>query len=104
MSWVQASLLARGLSRGWGSICRTALSGAPFAQVTTGWVFMDAGGKAGAFIAPLQDQATEAEGTPWPAYLGDGPCVSYFAIAVLKYRDQKQFTLERVCLVYSSRG
>ncbi|XP_052610594.1 evolutionarily conserved signaling intermediate in Toll pathway, mitochondrial [Peromyscus californicus insignis] len=34
MSWVQASLLARGLSRGWGGICRTALSGAPFAQVS----------------------------------------------------------------------
>lgn len=33
MSWVQVNLLARGLSRGWGSICRTALSGTPFAQV-----------------------------------------------------------------------
>ncbi|CAH6858017.1 evolutionarily conserved signaling intermediate in Toll pathway, mitochondrial [Phodopus roborovskii] len=33
MSWVQASLLARGLSRGWGGICSTALSGAP-AQVS----------------------------------------------------------------------
>ncbi|OBS79431.1 hypothetical protein A6R68_18182 [Neotoma lepida] len=34
MIWVQASLLARGLSRGWGGICRTALSGAPTAQVS----------------------------------------------------------------------
>ncbi|XP_021499512.1 evolutionarily conserved signaling intermediate in Toll pathway, mitochondrial [Meriones unguiculatus] len=34
MSWVHASLLARGLSRGWGSICRTALSGGPFAQLS----------------------------------------------------------------------
>lgn len=33
MSWVQASLLARGLSRGWGGICWTALSGATFTQV-----------------------------------------------------------------------
>uniref|UniRef100_A0A8I5ZQV7 Evolutionarily conserved signaling intermediate in Toll pathway, mitochondrial n=1 Tax=Rattus norvegicus TaxID=10116 RepID=A0A8I5ZQV7_RAT len=32
MSWVQVNLLARGLSRGWGSICRTVLSGTPFAQ------------------------------------------------------------------------
>lgn len=34
MSWVQVNLLARGLSRGWGSICRTALSGTPFAQLS----------------------------------------------------------------------
>ncbi|KAL1781386.1 evolutionarily conserved signaling intermediate in Toll pathway, mitochondrial isoform X1 [Sigmodon hispidus] len=33
MSWVQTSLLARGLSRSLGGICRTELSGAPFAQV-----------------------------------------------------------------------
>lgn len=34
MSWVQVNLLARGLSRGWGGICRTALSGTPFAQLS----------------------------------------------------------------------
>ncbi|XP_059863790.1 evolutionarily conserved signaling intermediate in Toll pathway, mitochondrial isoform X2 [Delphinus delphis] len=34
MSWAQAILLARGLSRGWGGICSTALTGAPFSQVT----------------------------------------------------------------------
>ncbi|CAO2635783.1 Evolutionarily conserved signaling intermediate in Toll pathway, mitochondrial [Lemmus lemmus] len=34
MSWVQARLLARGLSRGWGGICRTGLSEAPVAQVS----------------------------------------------------------------------
>lgn len=34
MSWVQAILLARGLSRGWGGICGAALTGAPFSQVT----------------------------------------------------------------------
>ncbi|KAM9731186.1 evolutionarily conserved signaling intermediate in Toll pathway, mitochondrial isoform 1-T2 [Dama dama] len=33
MSWAQAILLARGLSRGWGGICSTALTGAPFSQV-----------------------------------------------------------------------
>ncbi|XP_032321618.1 evolutionarily conserved signaling intermediate in Toll pathway, mitochondrial isoform X2 [Camelus ferus] len=33
MSWAQAILLARGLSRGWGGICGTALTGAPFSQV-----------------------------------------------------------------------
>ncbi|XP_007951803.1 evolutionarily conserved signaling intermediate in Toll pathway, mitochondrial [Orycteropus afer afer] len=33
MSWSQAILLARGLSRGWGSICGAALTGAPFSQV-----------------------------------------------------------------------
>ncbi|XP_073910136.1 evolutionarily conserved signaling intermediate in Toll pathway, mitochondrial isoform X3 [Castor canadensis] len=33
MSWVQASLLARGLCRGWGGICGAALTGAPFSQV-----------------------------------------------------------------------
>lgn len=31
------SLLARGLSRGWAGICRTALSGSPFAQVPRGF-------------------------------------------------------------------
>ncbi|XP_012585262.1 PREDICTED: evolutionarily conserved signaling intermediate in Toll pathway, mitochondrial [Condylura cristata] len=35
MSWVQAILLTRSLSRGWGSICRATLSGAPFSQVTS---------------------------------------------------------------------
>lgn len=35
MSWAQASLLARGLCRGWGGICGAALTGAPFSQVTT---------------------------------------------------------------------
>ncbi|XP_049981445.1 evolutionarily conserved signaling intermediate in Toll pathway, mitochondrial [Alexandromys fortis] len=34
MSWVQARLLTRGLSRGWGGICRTGLSEAPVAQVS----------------------------------------------------------------------
>ena len=34
MSWAQAILLARGASRGWGGICSTALTGAPFSQVT----------------------------------------------------------------------
>ncbi|XP_046493516.1 evolutionarily conserved signaling intermediate in Toll pathway, mitochondrial isoform X3 [Equus quagga] len=33
MSWAQASLLARGLCRGWGGICGAALTGAPFSQV-----------------------------------------------------------------------
>ncbi|XP_057565821.1 evolutionarily conserved signaling intermediate in Toll pathway, mitochondrial isoform X2 [Hippopotamus amphibius kiboko] len=33
MSWAQAILLARGLTRGWGGICSTALTGAPFSQV-----------------------------------------------------------------------
>ncbi|VTJ54011.1 Hypothetical predicted protein [Marmota monax] len=33
MSWVQAILLVRGLSRGWGGICGAALTGAPFSQV-----------------------------------------------------------------------
>nr|XP_030735672.1 evolutionarily conserved signaling intermediate in Toll pathway, mitochondrial isoform X5 [Globicephala melas] len=33
MSWAQAILLARGLSRGWGGICSTALTGAPFSQM-----------------------------------------------------------------------
>lgn len=33
MSWAQAVLLARSLSRGWGGICSTALTGAPFSQV-----------------------------------------------------------------------
>uniref|UniRef100_A0A8C9PIY8 ECSIT signaling integrator n=1 Tax=Spermophilus dauricus TaxID=99837 RepID=A0A8C9PIY8_SPEDA len=33
MSWVQAILLARGLSRGWGGICGAALTGAPFSQM-----------------------------------------------------------------------
>ncbi|XP_058381622.1 evolutionarily conserved signaling intermediate in Toll pathway, mitochondrial isoform X1 [Diceros bicornis minor] len=33
MSWAQVILLARGLSRGWGGICRAALTGAPFTQV-----------------------------------------------------------------------
>nr|XP_019600558.1 PREDICTED: evolutionarily conserved signaling intermediate in Toll pathway, mitochondrial isoform X3 [Rhinolophus sinicus] len=33
MSWAQAILLARGLSRGWGGICGTALTGAPFSQL-----------------------------------------------------------------------
>nr|XP_006206370.1 evolutionarily conserved signaling intermediate in Toll pathway, mitochondrial isoform X1 [Vicugna pacos] len=33
MSWAQAILLARGLSRGWGGICGTVLTGAPFSQV-----------------------------------------------------------------------
>lgn len=33
MSWAQAILLARGLSRGWGGICGAALTGAPFSQV-----------------------------------------------------------------------
>lgn len=36
MSWVQVSLLARGLSRRWGGICRTALLGAPTAQAPRG--------------------------------------------------------------------
>lgn len=34
MNWVQVNLLARGLSRGWGGICRTAFSGTPFAQLS----------------------------------------------------------------------
>lgn len=33
MSWAQAILLARGLSRGWRGICGAALTGAPFPQV-----------------------------------------------------------------------
>lgn len=33
MSWAQAILLARGLSRGWGGICGAALTGTPFSQV-----------------------------------------------------------------------
>ncbi|XP_062034788.1 evolutionarily conserved signaling intermediate in Toll pathway, mitochondrial isoform X3 [Lepus europaeus] len=33
MSWAQAALLARGLSRGWGGLCRAILRGAPFSQV-----------------------------------------------------------------------
>nr|XP_008251814.1 evolutionarily conserved signaling intermediate in Toll pathway, mitochondrial isoform X1 [Oryctolagus cuniculus]XP_008251815.1 evolutionarily conserved signaling intermediate in Toll pathway, mitochondrial isoform X1 [Oryctolagus cuniculus] len=33
MSWAQAALLARGLSRGWGGLCGAALRGAPFSQV-----------------------------------------------------------------------
>uniref|UniRef100_A0A8C6CKH4 ECSIT signaling integrator n=1 Tax=Moschus moschiferus TaxID=68415 RepID=A0A8C6CKH4_MOSMO len=33
MSWAQAILLARGLSRGWGGICSTALTGGPFSQM-----------------------------------------------------------------------
>ncbi|XP_036703580.1 evolutionarily conserved signaling intermediate in Toll pathway, mitochondrial isoform X2 [Balaenoptera musculus] len=32
MSWAQGILLARGLSRGWGGICSTALTGVPFSQ------------------------------------------------------------------------
>ncbi|KAM9685637.1 evolutionarily conserved signaling intermediate in Toll pathway, mitochondrial isoform 1-T2 [Trichechus inunguis] len=35
MSWVQAILLARGLSRGWGGICGPTLTGAPFSQVAS---------------------------------------------------------------------
>ncbi|XP_039106968.1 evolutionarily conserved signaling intermediate in Toll pathway, mitochondrial isoform X2 [Hyaena hyaena] len=34
MSWAQAILLARGLSRGWGGICGAALMGPPFSQVS----------------------------------------------------------------------
>ncbi|XP_021027851.1 evolutionarily conserved signaling intermediate in Toll pathway, mitochondrial isoform X2 [Mus caroli] len=34
MSWVQVNLLVRSLSRGWGGLCRSALSGTPFAQVS----------------------------------------------------------------------
>ncbi|XP_006875206.1 PREDICTED: evolutionarily conserved signaling intermediate in Toll pathway, mitochondrial isoform X3 [Chrysochloris asiatica] len=33
MSWVQAILLTRGLSRGWGGICGATLTGTPFSQV-----------------------------------------------------------------------
>lgn len=33
MSWAQAALLARGLSRGWGGLCGAALRGAPLSQV-----------------------------------------------------------------------
>lgn len=33
MSWAQAIMLARGLSRGWRGICGAALTGAPFSQV-----------------------------------------------------------------------
>ncbi|XP_006905902.1 evolutionarily conserved signaling intermediate in Toll pathway, mitochondrial [Pteropus alecto] len=34
MSWTQANLLARRLSRGWGGICGTTLAGRPFSQVS----------------------------------------------------------------------
>uniref|UniRef100_A0A5F9C4M9 ECSIT signaling integrator n=1 Tax=Oryctolagus cuniculus TaxID=9986 RepID=A0A5F9C4M9_RABIT len=34
MSWAQAALLARGLSRGWGGLCGAALRGAPFSQMS----------------------------------------------------------------------
>ncbi|XP_064426587.1 evolutionarily conserved signaling intermediate in Toll pathway, mitochondrial isoform X2 [Mirounga angustirostris] len=36
MSWAQAILLARGLSRGWGGICGAALMGGPFSQAPEG--------------------------------------------------------------------
>lgn len=78
MSWVQVNLLARGLSRGWGGICTTALSGTPFAQVTPGWACLGGEGKAWALLLPFQDQATEAE-DPWPA-CPDGLWVSQFAM------------------------
>jgi hypothetical protein len=54
MSWVQVNLLVRSLSRGWGGLCRPALSGTPFAQVTTGWAFVGGEGTAWLYSHPLR--------------------------------------------------
>uniref|UniRef100_A0A2K6D1X9 ECSIT signaling integrator n=1 Tax=Macaca nemestrina TaxID=9545 RepID=A0A2K6D1X9_MACNE len=52
MSWVQATLLARGLSRAWGGICRAALPGTSISQV------------------PLPKDSTGAADPPQPHIVG----------------------------------
>ncbi|XP_006875207.1 PREDICTED: evolutionarily conserved signaling intermediate in Toll pathway, mitochondrial isoform X4 [Chrysochloris asiatica] len=52
MSWVQAILLTRGLSRGWGGICGATLTGTPFSQM------------------PLSKDATEAAEPTQPHIVG----------------------------------
>uniref|UniRef100_A0A2K5XVY1 ECSIT signaling integrator n=2 Tax=Cercopithecinae TaxID=9528 RepID=A0A2K5XVY1_MANLE len=54
MSWVQATLLARGLCRAWGGICGAALPGTSISQV------------------PLPKDSTGAADPPQPHIVGSG--------------------------------
>ena len=78
MSWVQATLLARGLCRAWGGTCGATLTGTSISQVSNSQaVFWVEGGKLGICSQLLQNPLCEASsGESGLAYQCRGPIKS----------------------------